>query len=447
MKEVMALRDSRQAEIGKHRFFEWLNDASVPIGDRLKFAPMAAFFVMQFRDMNRWVLRFPEPRDEFEWIINLGTRQDERHSRMFLEDWRKLDLDTDLRWAASDMLWWLFLSPDQEVFRRSGIEFVSLAVDDGDDALIRFGHSEAGEATGHVMLGNTAVIAMSLSDQTGLEYPYFGPCHLDLETGHVANTEGVFEAVELDPDRRAHAELLCRRMFDVFEHMFDGFLEYAHTYLDTGRLPHRPAGPVRASLDWSAPPLEITPTEQHGQAVARLISQRKARLAGHPFYDWLRADDGLTAKQKLQRFIPMWVMDILGYRDLNRYAMTYPEPRSPAEAAINTWAARLSTHSGLFLSDWAALDLDEQLGYCASDTLAFLFLDRDMDLHRENMIEFVKPALRHRDPAIRWWMMAALESTGEEFFHQTGRTVCRDLKGLADLGWREAGRRLVIIMV
>ncbi len=434
MKHIMALRDSRQAEIAKHPFFEWLNDASVPIEDRLKFAPMAAFFVMQFRDMNLWVLRFPEPHDEFEWIINLGTREDERHSRMFLEDWRKLGLDTELGWTAGDMLWWLFLSPDQEVFRRSGIEFVALAVEDGDDALVRFGHSEAGEATGHVMLTNTAAISMSLSDRTGLTYPYFGPYHLDLETGHVANTEGVFEAVELDPGRRDHAALLCGRMFDVFDRMFDGFLNYAHAYLDNGRLPRRPAEPVRASLDWDAPPLAIIPTDRHGQAVADLIARRKARLVEHPFYDWLRADDALPAQQKLQRFIPMWIMDILGYRDLNRYAMTYPEPRTPAESAVNAWAARLSTHSGLFISDWEALDLDTLLGYAASDTLAFLFLDRDMDLHRQNMIEFVKLALRHRDAAIRWWMMAALESTGEEFFHQTRR--------LAAIVEKDTGARL-----
>jgi hypothetical protein len=59
------------------------------------------------------------------------------------------------------------------------------------------------------------------------------------------------------------------------------------------------------------------------------------------------------------------------------------------------------------------------LGYSASGALEWLFLDTDMDLHRQNMIEFAEIALRHRDPALRWWMMVALESTGEEFFAQT----------------------------
>ncbi|MGW6424100.1 hypothetical protein ACWF82_15605 [Nocardia sp. NPDC055053] len=419
MHEVMVLRDSRQAAIAKHEFFEWLHGSPVTIEDRLKFAPMAAFFVMQFRDMNRWVLRFPQARNEFEWVINLGTQEDERHSRMFLEDWRELNLDDHLGWTASDTLWWLFLSPDQEIFRRSGIEFTSLAVEDGDDALIRFGHSEAGEATGHVMLSNTATIAATLADKTGLNYRYFGPYHLGLESGHVANTEGVFEGAVLDPDRRARAIELCDRMFDIFDRIFDGFLHYARTYVDAQTVPGRPAEPARATSEWSAPPLMIKPGNQREAEVARRLSQRKAQVAAHPFYGWLREDNGLSPAQKLQRFIPMWVMDILGYRDLNRYAMTYPDPQNAAEEAINAWAKRLSAHSGLFLSDWDALDLDTLLGHSASNTLEFLFLDQDMDLHRENMIEFVKLAQRYRDPAVRWWMMAALESTGEQFFAHT----------------------------
>ncbi|HUH69620.1 MAG TPA: hypothetical protein VLZ05_12595 [Mycobacterium sp.] len=106
MEQVMKLRDARQEEIGRHAFFDWLRSDRVPVLDRLAFAPAGALFIMQFRDINRWVLRFPEPRTEYEWVINLGTLEDEKHSRMFLQDWRKLDLDTRLGWRASDVLWW-----------------------------------------------------------------------------------------------------------------------------------------------------------------------------------------------------------------------------------------------------------------------------------------------------------------------------------------------------
>ena len=418
MQQVLRLRNTGEEAISRHALFDWLSNDKVSARDRLAIAPAGAFFIMQFRDLNRWVLRFTEPRTEYEWVINLGTLEDEKHSRLFLEDWLKLDLDTRLGWRNIDVLWWLFLSPDQEVFRRSGIEFIRLAVDDDDEALIRFGHSEAGEATGHVMLSNTAQVAAELSNQTGLEYRYFGSHHLNLESGHVANTEGVFETVVLDPNQRERAGESCARMFGIFENIFGGFLHYATTHIDAGTSPSRPHVASIAGDDWSAPSLEIHPRDARDTEMLRHIEAHKQRLRTHPFYEWLRQDHH-SPTERLRRFIPMWVMDILGYRDLNRYALTYAHPRSVAEHAVNAWASRLSDHSGLFLLDWQALELDQVLGYPASGALEWLFLDTDMELHRQNMMEFAKIALRHRDPALRWWMIVALESAGEEFFAQT----------------------------
>jgi hypothetical protein len=418
MKHVMQLRDAGQAAVRGHPFFEWLSSDLVPAQDRLAIGPAGALFIMQFRDMNRWVLRFAEPHNEYEWVINLGTLEDEKHSKMFLEDWRKLDLDTRLGWRTSDMLWWLFLSSDQETFRRSGIEFIRLVVDDGGDALIRFGHSEAGEATGHVMLSNTARVAATLSRRTGLEYRYFGPHHLDLESGHVGNTQGVFETVVLDPARRERSSEACRRMFDIFDDIFDGFLNYAATYLDNGTVPRRPQLPASARDDWTAPALVIDPRDDHDTEMLRHIEEHKNKLKAHPFYEWLSHENESPA-DKLRQFIPMWVMDILGYRDLTKYALTFAEPSCAGEHAVNAWASRLSEHSGLFLSDWDALGLDHMLNHTASDALEWLFFDPDMDLHRQNMIEFAKIALQHNDPVLRWWMLVALEATGEEFFAQT----------------------------
>ncbi|MGH3486413.1 MAG: hypothetical protein ACRDP8_00640 [Actinopolymorphaceae bacterium] len=84
-------------------------------------------------------------------MINSGTFEDETHSRLFLEDWRALGLDGRISWRASDTLWWLYLSPEQELFRRCGMTYISMGVADGDDPLVRFAHSEASEATGHIM--------------------------------------------------------------------------------------------------------------------------------------------------------------------------------------------------------------------------------------------------------------------------------------------------------
>jgi hypothetical protein len=420
MRAVVQLRDKRQADIDGHPFITWLRDGAVPLDRRLDWAPMVALFVMQFRDMQRLVMRYPEPRDELEWTITAGTREDETHSGLFLEDWRALGLNRRLGWRTSDTLWWLFLSDAQEALRRCGMRYITIGVADGDDPLIRFASSEAVEATGYVMLSATEPIATDLAARTGNPYRYFGAYHLARETGHVANTEGVFERRLLTDAQRSTALRLCDDMFELIGEVFTACLAYARRYAEADTVPARPG---RAAPDHPATPspIEALPlvSDPRHATVWRVLEARRKRAVAHPFYAWLGDGNGLAPQEQLCRFIPMWTLDILGYRDLAKYAFTYPEPSSAAEQALNRWAAELSTHSGLFLNDWDGLALDDRLGFGASDTLEFLFLDPDMDLHRQHLVEFAQLAMRHPDPALRWWLMTALEATGETFFERT----------------------------
>ena len=96
MKEFMKFKVERKEHLLGHRFFEWLRSDAVPVSDKLHLAPIMAAFVMNFRDTNRWFLRYPKPRNEFESVINYSTREGETHSGLFLEDWQKLGLDDEL---------------------------------------------------------------------------------------------------------------------------------------------------------------------------------------------------------------------------------------------------------------------------------------------------------------------------------------------------------------
>jgi hypothetical protein len=426
MRAVLDVRDARQGRISAHPFLRWLSTADVPLDRRFDWAPMAALFVMQFRDLNRCLLRPAELRNEFEWVLNHGTLEDETHSRLFLADWRTLGLDRRLGWKASDLLWWLFLSEEQEAFRRIGMRYISIIAADGDDPFLRFAHAEASEAAGNVLFSVCAPLATQLEALSGEDYPYFGPYHLNRESGHVGNIEGVFEKLILSETQRAAGKHLCAEMFEIMENVFDQFLAYARRYVDVGDVPRRKALALVAGAPDATPatpaPTEPLPADidaRHAR-VWRILQARMQRAAKHPFFAWL-ANSGLRPDQCLASFIPLWSLDIFGYRDLAKYAFTYAEPRSAGERAINTWAEELSTHSALFLNDWNSLALDRQLGFSASDTLEFLFLDADTDLHREHLTNFAKLAFRHPDPTLRWWMMTALESTGEMFFAQTKR--------------------------
>src|SRR5262249_9371078 len=143
MQEIMTLKSQRKAHLNGHPFFDWVRSNAVPLEQRLLFAPIMSIFVMNFRDANKWFIRFSTPRNELEEIINGNTFEDETHSRLFLEDWRKLNLDERLGWRASEALWWLFLAPETEAFRRFVMEFARMTVVDKGDVLVRFAHSEA----------------------------------------------------------------------------------------------------------------------------------------------------------------------------------------------------------------------------------------------------------------------------------------------------------------
>jgi hypothetical protein len=424
MHHVMDLKTRRKEHLLGHGFYDWVRSDRVSLEDRLLFAPIMAIFVMNFRDANKWFIRFPTPRSQFEEIINGNTFEDETHSRLFLEDWTKLRLDEKLGWGAADTLWWLFSADDTEPFRRFVFEFARMCVVDRGDPLIRFAHSEAGEACGNAFFSVLAPVASEVEAKTRIPYRYFGHHHLDREPGHVLESPGVFESQVLDEGRRSQALGLATKMFDVFEEMHDCFLRYAETYTEQGRVPRRPESPWPALRDEETPSTPSAPLSPmaplHGD-VERALLARKAKAASHPLYAWMRDEAAVSPIQKLQRFIPMWLGDIMGYRELNRYAIRYPQESGPQEAAINRWCDDLETHNGLFLRDWDQLGMDHILGWRAHDTLKFCFLDKQMDVHRKNMATFTKLAMGHSAPALRFWLLEALEASGHAFFENTKR--------------------------
>lgn len=423
MQAIMDLKRARKARLLEHEFFRWVRSDAVPIERRLLFAPIMTNFVMAFRDANKWFIRFPTARSRFEEVINGCTLEDETHSRLFLEEWRRLGLDEKLGWRASDTLYWIYLAPETEPFRRYVLEMASLSVRDGGDPLIRFAHSEAGEACGNAFFAVLAPIAEQVDEKTGLVHRYFGPHHLDKEPGHVLESPGVFEHVTLAPEQRALALALANKMFDCFEGIHDCFLEYARSYVEKNRFPKRPSSKPRdpSPEPHKEAPSSALPAHPSHAAVFDVLQMRKARAERHPLYTWLREEPSVSPKQKLMRLIPMWIVDILGYRELNVYAIRYPEARSSGAMIVNGVCDDLETHNTLFLADWDALGMDAALGWNASDTLAFCFLDPKVDVHRKNLATFVKLAIRNERPALRFWLVEALEASGHAFFANTRR--------------------------
>lgn len=410
----MRLRDARQAELYRHSLFDWINSDSISPHERLTILPILANFSMGFRDINKWVLRYPAAKDDRERAINTHTFEDETHSRLYLEDWRRLGLDDRYSWRAGDVLWWTFLADATEPLRRHGAYFLRLDSEDGGDPALRFAHSEVIEACGKVFFDNIEKVATAASGATGVEYRYLGAYHLERESGHV-DTEGAFEGLELDEPRYEAARLLVETMFAAFDELFTCFLEFARHHVTT-------ATPPKAVIEIVEPASDGHPATSidcgHTDADA-VLGLRMVRTARHPFYAWLRDEEELSAKQKLQRFVPLWAYDILGYADLNRYSLSFPDPATPVERTVNALTRDLQTHNVLYLNDWQALGLDEVLGWSAGDALEFFYLDPRMDVHRRNIVKFTRLAARHGAPELRLWLVKTLESSGDAFFANT----------------------------
>lgn len=427
MQQVLAYIEERAAKLYAHPLFGWVDSADVPPEVKLEILPALVTFSMGFCDLNRWVLRYPRPRDPLESGIDRHTFEDQTHSRLFLEDWRRLGLDRRLGWTASDTLWWLFLAGDNEVPRAQGAYLRAMAVADAGDPLLRFSQSEVIEACGAVFFTHTAAVAAAAAERTGTEYRYLGPYHLARESGHM-DCERVFAAKRLDPARRQRALELADVMFTLFEDLFSSVLRYALDYA-AGRKAPRPAVlPGSRDLpppdgDAAAAPAEeiIHPSQA---PLARILAERRAQTARHAFYLWTEDGDA-DPLWTLRRFIAGWAPEIMGFRDLVWYALRYPSPREPLEQAVNRWAAGLQAHSALFLADWRELDLDSLLGWTASQTLEFYFFDPLMDAQRRNFITFTELGSTHSDPLLRLWLMEALEETGLDFFASTAALAAK----------------------
>ncbi|EGZ2504425.1 hypothetical protein D3K10_005162, partial [Escherichia coli] len=88
MKKFYQFRDEQRKELEQHDFYSLISSDCIALKDKLLFAPVMAHFIMNFRDMNKWVIRFDNNDNEYKSVINGGTIEDETHSRLFLEDWR-----------------------------------------------------------------------------------------------------------------------------------------------------------------------------------------------------------------------------------------------------------------------------------------------------------------------------------------------------------------------
>jgi hypothetical protein len=133
----------------------------------------------------------------------------------------------------------------------------------------------------------------------------------------------------------------------------------------------------------------------------------------------LRGAGDVDPRDRLRGFVALWGVDIAGYKDFNELVLHYREPQTALEQALNDWTANLASHGSLFLRDWQALKVDEVLSWDAGETIAFYFLGNETEVHRRNMAKVKHRAFRNENPLVRFWLIKALEDSGEALFAAT----------------------------
>jgi hypothetical protein len=310
------------------------------------------------------------------------------------------------------------------------------------DPFVRFSMMEAIEICGDVFFANTAPIAESLAERHGVSHRYFGQYHRARETGHLQADETVFVGARLSEEQAKAAATVVDCIFDAFVAVLDQNLSFAHrsvsdpiglaAALDAEhqtalRPPYGGTWPTAleagAALPTTASPSQLP--------VLQLLHERLDRIEEHAFLKWLREDDSLPAREKLQSFMALWGVDIVGYKDFNELVLRFPSENSAERRSVNRWTEDLAKHGVLYLQDWQALKMDRVLRWDAGEAIAFYFLSEQTEVHRRNMAKIKQYAFRYEEPVLRWWLLTALEASGDPVFASTRK--------LAEAAEREHG--------
>ncbi|MEO0537427.1 MAG: hypothetical protein AAF215_26660 [Cyanobacteria bacterium P01_A01_bin.123] len=231
MKRVLEFIEVKKYEFEQLPLFHFMRDKTIHPHKRLGFVPCIAPYAMNFGDLNKYFLRETPPSNQIQEMINVHTYEDDHHWLWYLQDLTRLGLDHTL--PLSEAL--KFLWSDETQHARLICTKLAMWYTAQTDSRLKLAITEAVEATGHVVLCRTAEVASELEQITQIRYPYFGPSHFDIETGHPIGTENVedfIESIELD-------DATCEKACELVANVFDAFTDVVHemmTFVETHSL-------------------------------------------------------------------------------------------------------------------------------------------------------------------------------------------------------------------
>jgi hypothetical protein len=230
-------------------FFEFLCDKSRTAEERLAFFPCMASFILDFGDLNRYVLRDEASSDPHQQLINRHTFEDDHHWPWYLEDFAKLGYNTAVRPCD---LYKRMYSDERKVNRLLAARLAHLIWN--APSAVRIVIVEAIEETGNVLFRLTAALAREFQQQTGVELRYCGEFHFQRETGHaMCGDHAEMASIEFDSDARQQALTAVDQVFERFEEWTGELQRYALSHGgQTGDLATHPTQLYQPRLTYRA---------------------------------------------------------------------------------------------------------------------------------------------------------------------------------------------------
>lgn len=188
---------------------------AVPVENRFDWAPAFIHLSQTFRDLNQFLLPYPNPQNEYELALTEHCKEDASHWKLFLEDLQELGFNQNDDLNETIQYIW----QEQSFPVRKYIYLViSRFFKCEHNVFLRAAYMEANEATVKMFFKVSALNARFFTEKTGKILKYFGSEHIDREIN-----EAVEQNIFLEADV---PEEIIDQAIQIAEEHFNSFKEF-----------------------------------------------------------------------------------------------------------------------------------------------------------------------------------------------------------------------------
>ncbi|UYZ83199.1 hypothetical protein MTZ49_11395 [Entomomonas sp. E2T0] len=211
MKKVILYIHSKKQQFSKLPLFDLLKNEEFSSKEKLSSTlPIMSHFIMSFGDLNKYVLKYTEPKNELEKVVNTHAKEDQDHWKWFIDDLKTLQINNIATLPEHLMYLW-----DSTTSSVRELTYTLIGEIYNSSAKQRLAIIEAMEATGNVMFKVLAPLANDVKLKYNKELVFCGNTHLSHETGHTIGSEQrLFDNIAFNTNE---LELIKQKIDIVFE--------------------------------------------------------------------------------------------------------------------------------------------------------------------------------------------------------------------------------------